>query len=635
MRSSEFPTEQDPSGFDPGESSVPRNAQQAGRTEAPILANPYDDTTFAPDTSPAPAAGSAWTPAQSADVQAPQEPGTMTTSAPEVTSADAALAGSLGPAETAGPRPEEPLPSPWAGHEADADQVTADSPRGTSAPDATAVALMPLTGARNTGSTTPSAAASPRRRRHWPLWVAAAAFLICGAGVGGYAYANHYEERVVPGTTVAGIDVSGMTRQEVVTAIDSAAGQATVNVSGDVSDTATLADLGTTVDAEATADAVMNRGERIVDRFEALVSDESIPVVTDTDSQTVQDYAVGLIPDDRPKAVNAAVVLNQEGTGFEITPSADGTSVDANALEDAATQAAASLTATDVSVSFVTAPPAVSDSEAQTIADEANRWVALEVTIASADGDSSYTADATDKASWVTVETSTDAPPTLSLDAARVAAWVDEQAEEVTVEPVTGQRNVNASGTVLATSVEAVAGESVTNSEALVEAIITTVTGDQPYTGSFEMKTAEEEWEEKLIADGAENLAYPAAPSEKWVDINLSNKTVTAYEGATVVHGPVSMVDGAAATPTVTGTFKVYLKYESQTMRGENADGSNYVTEDVPWVSYFHQGYALHGAPWRSSFGYSGSHGCINMPVGEANWFYTWATIGTTVASHY
>ena len=28
-------------------------------------------------------------------------------------------------------------------------------------------------------------------------------------------------------------------------------------------------------------------------------------------------------------------------------------------------------------------------------------------------------------------------------------------------------------------------------------------------------------------------------------------------------------------------------------MRRENADGSNYETENVPWISYFYQGYAL------------------------------------------
>ena len=113
---------------------------------------------------------------------------------------------------------------------------------------------------------------------------------------------------------------------------------------------------------------------------------------------------------------------------------------------------------------------------------------------------------------------------------------------------------------------------------------------------------------------------------------------MTAYEGATVVHGPVSIVDGAAETPTVTGTYKVYLQYESQTMRGENADGTKYETEGVPWVTYFSGGYEMHGAPWRSSFGwsgYGGSHGCVNMPVDAAKFIYDWTDMGDTVVVHY
>ena len=67
----------------------------------------------------------------------------------------------------------------------------------------------------------------------------------------------------------------------------------------------------------------------------------------------------------------------------------------------------------------------------------------------------------------------------------------------------------------------------------------------------------------------------------------------------------------------------------------KNADGSPYVAEDVPWVSYFYSGYAFHGAGWRSSFGYSGSHGCVNMPVSEAQWIYNWVDTNTVVQSHY
>jgi lipoprotein-anchoring transpeptidase ErfK/SrfK len=69
-------------------------------------------------------------------------------------------------------------------------------------------------------------------------------------------------------------------------------------------------------------------------------------------------------------------------------------------------------------------------------------------------------------------------------------------------------------------------------------------------------------------------------------------------------------------------------------MRGFNLDGSEYVTEDVPYVMYFYSDFAIHGAYWRSSFGYSGSHGCVNTPVGDAAWLYDWAPYGTRVEVH-
>ncbi|MCI6556985.1 L,D-transpeptidase, partial [Schaalia hyovaginalis] len=62
-----------------------------------------------------------------------------------------------------------------------------------------------------------------------------------------------------------------------------------------------------------------------------------------------------------------------------------------------------------------------------------------------------------------------------------------------------------------------------------------------------------------------------------------------------------------------------------------------YVAPNVPWVTYFTGSYAMHGAPWLSSFGWSGpegSHGCLNMPVSAAKVVFDWADIGTTVVSH-
>ena len=479
------------------------------------------------------------------------------------------------------------------------------------------------------------ASPSDERRRRWAVWIAVAALLLVGAaGVGGYAYAAHYEDIAVPGTTVAGVDVTGMSRDDIIATINDRAVNANVVISGDVSTTATLADLGTTIDAEATADAVMARGASVPGRFAALLSSGKIPVVTTTDDSTAAAYATSLIPDDRAVARNAGIALDDEGTGFVVTPGAEGTSVDTSALKSAAATAAASLSPADVSITYETKAPAVSDADAQKVATTANGWISQDVTVSGAD-DKSYTADDETKASWITVASSESSAPTISVDRDKVSEWVTTQVNDVDKDPVTGKRNVNSQGKEVAISVDAVDGREVTNADAVTDAITQAISSGQAYSGSFEIKELKATWEERKIAAGAENLPYQATDGEKWIDINLTSKTVTAYEGATVVHGPVSVVDGADATPTVTGTYRIYQQNETQTMRGENADGSNYVTEGVPWISYFYQGYALHGAPWRSSFGYSGSHGCLNMPVGEAQWIFDWSTIGTTVTSHY
>ncbi|HUG16439.1 MAG TPA: L,D-transpeptidase [Thermomicrobiales bacterium] len=122
-------------------------------------------------------------------------------------------------------------------------------------------------------------------------------------------------------------------------------------------------------------------------------------------------------------------------------------------------------------------------------------------------------------------------------------------------------------------------------------------------------------------------------PGERWIDVNLSSYLLTAYEGSTPVL-QTYVVDGAWQTPTARGTFYIYWKLDSQTMRGRNIDGSEYITENVPYVMYFYADFALHGAWWRSSFGYSASHGCVNMPVGDAAWLYSWAGYGTRVEVH-
>lgn len=489
----------------------------------------------------------------------------------------------------------------------------------------------------------PSPAGAPKgdgsRRRRWPLWTASAFLLVLlGVGAGGYAYAAHYEDTAVPGTTVVGQDVSGMTREQIAELVSSRAQDTQVTITGDVQATASLSDLGVSVDADATAQSALEASTGVVSRLRALFTENPVDVVTTSDPEAAESYTTRLIPEDQDVATDASVVLDQDGHTFVTTPSSEGVAVDTAAAVEAANTAARSLSSQNVTLTFSTRSPRITDDEAAQAATQANALATQPVSVADSSDPNgrTWSPDASTQASWVSVTPSADGERlTASLDTAKVSQWVTESSEGAADAPVNGVRNVNSRGEVVATSVEAVNGSRVTNAADITSALVDALSAGRSYTGDFTTEVVEATWTERLIADGAENLVYQAAPGEKWVDVDLSSKTVTAYEGATVVRGPVSMVDGAAATPTVTGTYHVYLQLPSQTMEGDNADGTRYRTEDVPWVSYFYSGYAFHGAPWRSSFGYSGSHGCINMPVSEAQWIYSWAEIGTTVVSHY
>lgn len=123
-------------------------------------------------------------------------------------------------------------------------------------------------------------------------------------------------------------------------------------------------------------------------------------------------------------------------------------------------------------------------------------------------------------------------------------------------------------------------------------------------------------------------LAAPAN-GRRWIEVNLTDQTLTAWQGdVAVMHTYIS--SGRSPTPTVTGHFKIGQKYSSQRMVGPGYD-----LPGVPWVMYFHGGYAIHGAYWHNNFGTPMSHGCVNMTPGESQILYNWAPAGTEVYVHY
>jgi lipoprotein-anchoring transpeptidase ErfK/SrfK len=116
---------------------------------------------------------------------------------------------------------------------------------------------------------------------------------------------------------------------------------------------------------------------------------------------------------------------------------------------------------------------------------------------------------------------------------------------------------------------------------------------------------------------------------EKWIDMDLTNQMLYAYEGDTLLNSFL-VSTGMANTPTVTGTYSIYVKYLYAHMRGDDYDLPN-----VPYTMYFFEGYGIHGTYWHHNFGIPMSHGCVNMETSQAGWIFEWAPVGTIVNVHY
>ena len=124
----------------------------------------------------------------------------------------------------------------------------------------------------------------------------------------------------------------------------------------------------------------------------------------------------------------------------------------------------------------------------------------------------------------------------------------------------------------------------------------------------------------------------PGVVNGRWIDINLEEQTLAVYDGGEMVYATL-VATGTDPYWTRPGLFQIFEKVESETMSGAfEADRSDfYYLDDVPWTMYFDGKRALHGAYWRTLFGYEQSHGCVNLSIGDSRWLFDWAHDGDWV----
>ncbi len=112
---------------------------------------------------------------------------------------------------------------------------------------------------------------------------------------------------------------------------------------------------------------------------------------------------------------------------------------------------------------------------------------------------------------------------------------------------------------------------------------------------------------------------------EKWIEVNLFEQTLAAYEGDRIVYATL-VSSGLPYWPTPTGMSRIWLKQEAGKMSGREGLPDFYFLQDVPWIMYFNGPVALHGAYWHDRFGEAHSHGCVNLTPQDAQWLFDWTT---------
>jgi hypothetical protein len=567
-----------------------------------------------------------------------------------------------------------------------------------------------------------------------------------------YAY-NHYADRVPPGTSLAGEDVSGVTPDEARRAGQGIYDNIVMNLtlSNDsgvtvpaIEKTLTAADIGIAFDAESTAREVLNAAsdEWFITRVNPFV-EKSVDLIVSVDEEAItqkigEDFKDAIVETKLPK-----IKYDKRGKVFVMTPGVVGTTLDTERF--IAEVKAGALRAGEYKYDVHLDPimPRISDAAADEAKARAERAAGAMVGFEK-DGEVVYKAGKNSKASWITFTEDEDGGAfVVAVDDEKVMEFLKTTASsKLATKPLTelvvreidmeAAEKEKAEAEKAAAKEKAAAEKAAAKERAAAEKAekaaakeakkkATEVT-EAAKTEAAESETAEAEGKEsdkksddadaesggdeaadgggeasdggagaasgdgadaaevevkepapkaaRVVRKGEEGLAianraalaaqietnmlagkdikltpeYEPLPYEteeigpdfgKWVETDLTRQITYLWNGNKKLKTYV-VSTGKNVTPTITGTYQIYMKRDHHDMKGyDKIKEKDYVQPDVRYISYFEGAYAYHAAYWHNAFGTQVSHGCINMKTPEAKYLNEWAPVGTTCIIHY
>jgi len=130
-----------------------------------------------------------------------------------------------------------------------------------------------------------------------------------------------------------------------------------------------------------------------------------------------------------------------------------------------------------------------------------------------------------------------------------------------------------------------------------------------------------------VLARDVGRIAYSEPPDEvtgddaRWLDVDLSEQVLVAYEGKTAVKATLV---STARTATPEGVFHISKKRAVSFMKSKPEHRNKY-NLDTPWVMTLKGRIAMHAVYWHDDFGTARSHGCVNLTPQDAKWIWDWS----------
>lgn len=437
------------------------------------------------------------------------------------------------------------------------------------------------------------------------------------------AFGAAFHGRALPGTTVAGVNVGWQSFDQVrdrATALASAQESVHLNIDGKQIDLKP-SDLDLSSNPSAIADAAVNTGHNAWLPLLALIDPPGeIGMRYSIGNDKVLAYLETLEQDFLKPATNAQISIS--GTSVSVIPEVPGSKVDPEtALKSLAEALADGETKVSIMPEEIT--PEITSEQLQPLVSQITQL--LDKPILLTYQKKTFKPNKETVASWFIAEP-TDTGVKLGISPDQVKKYLATVAKSVDVKAK--NKLINRINGKVGSTIEGTKGLRL-DQDALVASIKTNLLGG----GSLSLEVPTQEVAFKTVYNNTIDLDYG-----RYIEVNLSLQRLWVWQDDKVIfETPITSGMAGRGHGTVQGLFAIYSKQRNRYLDGRPL-GYNYNVFVQYWMP-FHRDYGLHDASWRSSFGgqdyyYSGSHGCVNMPIPAAAWLYNWAEVGTPVWVH-